>query len=228
MKFPLIRELATAYVVSDAINSMYKYNHRNVVVKNKDQFFILTAGDLLQLKLKEYNFSTKLSDIYLEKLPIIDKDENILDAISFLESSLEYIGVVNDDESFYGILTHTDIISNIDPETLIENYRMGDLINMNKYIQKVEKDVLASSVLEKMADSQGDCVVIVKNDKPIGIITIKDIMQLMKNHSDLTVTASFGITEVKVGDEIGIAIKRADDALYEAKNSGRNCIKINI
>ena len=48
---------------------------------------------------------------------------------------------INDDGSLYGIITHTDIISNIDPETLIENYRIGDLMNMNKQIQKVSKDV---------------------------------------------------------------------------------------
>jgi PleD family two-component response regulator len=31
-----------------------------------------------------------------------------------------------------------------------------------------------------------------------------------------------GSTEVQWGDVIGTAIQRADDALYEAKNSGRN------
>ena len=41
-------------------------------------------------------------------------------------------------------------------------------------------------------------------------------------------TASFGITIFKKGDTIDSIIKRADEALYEAKNSGRNkvCIKV--
>jgi len=38
------------------------------------------------------------------------------------------------------------------------------------------------------------------------------------------VTASFGLTEFRPGDDIDKLIKRVDDALYKAKNSGRNLI----
>lgn len=42
----------------------------------------------------------------------------------------------------------------------------------------------------------------------------------------LQMTASFGVTALHVGEEIGEAIKRADGALYQAKASGRNCIQL--
>jgi len=42
------------------------------------------------------------------------------------------------------------------------------------------------------------------------------------------ITASFGITQIKDGDTIDSLLKRSDDALYEAKASGRNCIKSKI
>lgn len=38
----------------------------------------------------------------------------------------------------------------------------------------------------------------------------------------LTVTASTGVTQLKQNESIRSAIKRADKALYEAKNNGRN------
>ena len=44
----------------------------------------------------------------------------------------------------------------------------------------------------------------------------------------LQVTASFGITQVKQGDTLEIAISRADEALYEAKNSGRDRVNIHL
>jgi diguanylate cyclase (GGDEF)-like protein len=43
--------------------------------------------------------------------------------------------------------------------------------------------------------------------------------------SDSGVTCSFGVTEFAYDDNEEVFIKRADDALYEAKNSGRNIVK---
>lgn len=42
---------------------------------------------------------------------------------------------------------------------------------------------------------------------------------------ELKITCSFGLSEVEEKDTIESFLKRADLALYEAKNSGRNCIK---
>lgn len=38
------------------------------------------------------------------------------------------------------------------------------------------------------------------------------------------ITASFGIAQYRAGEEIDVFIKRADDMLYQAKHSGRNCV----
>ena len=38
----------------------------------------------------------------------------------------------------------------------------------------------------------------------------------------ITITGSFGVTLYKSGEDIKETFKRADEALYEAKNSGRN------
>ena len=40
-----------------------------------------------------------------------------------------------------------------------------------------------------------------------------------------TVTASFGVAEYQVGETINQLLKRADQALYAAKNAGRNCVR---
>jgi len=42
------------------------------------------------------------------------------------------------------------------------------------------------------------------------------------NRSDLRVTASFGVAQVEKGDKVAATVKRADNALYDAKNSGRD------
>lgn len=47
------------------------------------------------------------------------------------------------------------------------------------------------------------------------------------NYKDqpISITLSIGVTEFKTGDDLETAFARADEALYAAKSSGRNCIK---
>lgn len=49
-------------------------------------------------------------------------------------------------------------------------------------------------------------------------------VQTMGFSVDRQITASFGLSEYRQGETIGDTIKRADDALYLAKNNGRNQI----
>lgn len=42
----------------------------------------------------------------------------------------------------------------------------------------------------------------------------------------LRLTASFGVTALRRGEDLGEAIKRADGALYQAKVNGRNCVEM--
>ncbi|MGK6314903.1 diguanylate cyclase domain-containing protein [Neorhizobium sp. DT-125] len=43
--------------------------------------------------------------------------------------------------------------------------------------------------------------------------------------SSVTVTASFGVAELAPGEDLAAAMRDADAALYEAKRSGRNCVR---
>lgn len=43
-----------------------------------------------------------------------------------------------------------------------------------------------------------------------------------------SISASFGVAEVREGDSMQDVIERADKALYLAKDSGRNCVKTEL
>jgi diguanylate cyclase (GGDEF)-like protein len=55
---------------------------------------------------------------------------------------------------------------------------------------------------------------------------LREAMQYQAWPHALTVTASFGVTALKPGEGIGIAIARADSALYRAKSNGRNRVEL--
>lgn len=46
------------------------------------------------------------------------------------------------------------------------------------------------------------------------------------NENEIKITMTFGVSEYKKGDLIDVTIKKADNALYKGKNSGRNIVEI--
>jgi len=53
---------------------------------------------------------------------------------------------------------------------------------------------------------------------------IRKQIQSLKHITAGGVTASFGVAEIKEDDTMKTLLRRADEALYEAKESGRNCV----
>ena len=59
----------------------------------------------------------------------------------------------------------------------------------------------------------------------IALENLKNILESLNHNIAKSVTASFGFTQVTDKDTLETALKRADKALYKAKDSGRNCIR---
>ena len=63
------------------------------------------------------------------------------------------------------------------------------------------------------------------------VFLAEDLRKKIGDHSfekDLKVTISMGLTEVQQGDDVSKWIERTDIALYEAKASGRDCVKTGV
>jgi len=198
MKFPLISDIASTNIVTvsvdvkitDAIDEMINQNHRNVVVVDNETFYIFTVIDVLNIQASKIPLDTPLSEINLDKLPLISRDQNVLDTLGYLNDKLEYICVLNRDKTLYGLITHTDITSNIDPDTLMDNFRLEDFLKLGRRVKWVEKDDITSTLLDSMVHGSFDNVIIVEDQKPIGILTTKDVMELIKNKNDLSLSVS--------------------------------------
>ncbi len=61
-----------------------------------------------------------------------------------------------------------------------------------------------------------------------GVIKAEEIRELVENTNfpeDIKVTVSIGVTKKEISDSIKVFLERADELLYKAKKSGRNCIR---
>ena len=136
MNFPVIGDIATISVVSldvssklsTALELMMKHEHRYIVVKDGQDFRLLGVMDIIKKQGENNALDATLKEMQLLKIPKIDKHQNILDAFELLSDTHEHVCVINSDKSLYGFVTQSDIIANIDPETLMENYKLQDLI----------------------------------------------------------------------------------------------------
>ncbi len=198
MKFPLISDIASTSVIhvditssiAEALDIMLEHHHRSVIVIDSDCFRILTVVDVLNIQENGSDLDMQLSELNLSKVPAITRDHNVLDTLEYLNNPIEYICVVNPDKTLYGLVTHTDITSNIDPDTLMDNYKLDDFLKLGRRMKWVKKDLITSDLLKDMIDESFDNALVVEDMKPIGILTTKDIVRLIKYKNDLALEVS--------------------------------------
>ncbi len=196
MHFPLISEITTTDVtaipetaaLSQAIELMLNSEHRHIVVTDESSYYLLSIYDVLRINRERIDKKIALNTENLAKLPTIHKDLNVLDALEYLSIDFEILVVLNDDNSLYGIITHADILSSIDPDTLMDNYRLSDLLKIKKRHRWVDKEILTCDIFNMMEKYNHDAIIIVEDKKPIGIVTTKDMLILLKEHKDLNLS----------------------------------------
>lgn len=134
MKFPLMEEIATISVISLSVNEtmmhalemMMEHEHRNLIVIDGFHYRLLNIMDIIKVKNENHNLQLKLSEFDLPLVNTIDKSKNILDALEFINGKAEYICVLNNDESLYGLASLSNIRANIDTDTVMDNYKLQD------------------------------------------------------------------------------------------------------
>ena len=176
--------------IADALDVMLTHNHRNVIVISSDCYKILTIVDVLSIQEKHLDLETPLSKLELSVVPEISRYKNVLDTLEYLNDSAEYLCVVNPDKSLYGLVTHTDITSNIDPATLMDNYKLTDFLKLGRRMKWVSADTITSVLLKEMVSGSFDNIVVVEKMKPVGILTTKDVMRMLQQKDDLELPVS--------------------------------------
>lgn len=194
MIFPKLGSIATTSVVSidinnkisDAMRKMFDSEHRNILVTEGDIFRLMGVTDILNMKSRGIDMESSLKDVELPLVPIVNKEKTVMHALEYLNCEVEYICVVDDEGELFGIISHTDIVSSIDPDTLMDNFCLLDFLKLGKRAKWVDKDIKTSELLCDMAKKSFESVVVIENLKPIGIFTTKDVIRVIEKNEDLS------------------------------------------
>jgi diguanylate cyclase (GGDEF)-like protein len=161
----------------------------------------------------------------LEKLAMNDHLTGALNRRSFLEKAQQELlrseryqrplGVVLFDIDYFKKVNDT------------YGHAAGDAVLV--FISQIVKDNIRSSDL--FARWGGEEFIILSPETDTNAITqisekIRQLLETSKPENAPGVTASFGITCCTKNEKIDNVIHRADQALYKAKENGRNCVKV--
>ncbi len=127
-------------------------------------------------------------------------------------------------ESLWLIMFDIDFFKKVNDEL---GHNMGDVV-LKEFSAVVKKLIRTRDILARWGGEEF-CIIVAEMDlKHIEQFTerIRDSIEKYNFSIDRTVTASFGIARYKYGETAEEFVRRADSALYEAKNTGRNRVVV--
>jgi len=216
--------------------NLYEFIHSldeiNRVVTLRDKNNHLKSFYINISKINSTNFLITFTDItQIEKIRAVTTKKAYIDGLTgvFNRNKLEEVFKEKVKDSKQYTLPLSMAIIDIDHfKNFNDTYGhlIGDevLIMLAKAINKsVRKD-------DFFARWGGEEFVILFDNTPIqgAILSADKIRMIVESLNHKTagkITASFGVTQFKDDDTIDTVFKRADKALYVAKESGRNCVK---
>jgi diguanylate cyclase (GGDEF)-like protein len=193
MNFIKLSEITTKHVkvvkdettLAEVRDTMLQSEHAFVVVERGESFYLLSVFELTGYLLR-HDVDMPLTEFSLtEPLPKVREDTYTNDVLSCLKEGTETLAVVDDKSRFVGVVLQPDLISSIDPETLIKNYRLNDLFKVKKRNRWIDKNVVLFDALHEIETKRYDAYLIVEERKPLGILTARDMLRLLKRGVDL-------------------------------------------
>lgn len=188
MFFPPIEDLATTDIVSvstqvsvnEALRRMAERKVRNIVVElESGRFGLITAPDLVRLRMSRANLDIPIGEVGHHPLPCIAMGNNILDVLEKFDDSAGCAAVVDASGGLYGIVSNTDILGSLDPQLMLQRQNLRDLLHRHE-IKTTPQDTPVGQVLAQLTEPD-DAVIVVDHGKGVGIVTTQDAIRLLQN-----------------------------------------------
>ncbi|MGD1838130.1 MAG: CBS domain-containing protein [Nitrososphaeraceae archaeon] len=168
--------------ILDARNVMMKYNiSRVVIVSKKGLVGIITEKDIVNF-IYSSNFNRRPNEIKLKEI-IKDKKPITVDANThlrtcaklMLDNNISSLIVTRKNSKEIGIITKTDIV-----EHYSKYYKRINKVKdyMTTIVLSISKNESVNEAMRILLDNKISRLLVINNDKLIGIITIRDLMPI--------------------------------------------------
>ena len=98
-------------------------------------------------------------------------------------NNVRHLVVVDDNDNLIGVVTQSNITRHLGREFLMKFKNVSQV--MNKSLYTVPKDEPLDKILPKMVDKAISCVIVAENERPLGIVTERDMARLLTERRDM-------------------------------------------
>jgi len=156
-----------------------------VVSKDKRPLGMFTVRDIVHLaQIGRAPSRPEISNWMGKPVLTVVADTDIDEAYEILKSHhLRHLVVVDTNENIAGVVSRTDIINHLESEYFTE---MKDISSvMHRELVTMHKAESVQAAVDTMAENAISCIVVVEQDRPVGILSEKDVARLFEAGRDL-------------------------------------------
>lgn len=157
-----------------------------LVLEDNEPVGIFTERKVVQLAAKKgLQLDTyAISDIMTSPVLTASRDMDIYSAYNILSThKIRHLVVVDQDNKLCGVATQSNIVDHLGYEYFIEFKKIFQVMTTN--LSTVSKDYSVEQTLQEMARTSTSCLLVAENERPIGIVTERDMTRLLIDGTDL-------------------------------------------
>jgi len=125
----------------------------------------------------------EVRDVMTSPVLTVNQNTYVYEAFNLARvNSVRHLVAVDDNDKMAGIVTQSNITRHLGREFLIKFRNVSHV--MNKSLYTVPKDESLHKILPKMADKSISCVIVAEDNRPVGILTERDMARLLTDRRD--------------------------------------------
>jgi len=174
--------------VSQAIRTMWTKNISCIVILEENKpIGIFTERNVAWFTAQRgaYVGDYEIRELMSSPVLTVNKDAGLYTAYNLFETKkIRHLVVVDNEDRVVGVVTQSNMIEHLGYEYFIEIKKVSQI--MTKILLTISKDITVYQALTEMARYSLSCLIIAQDDRPLGILTERDVGKLLVDYSDIS------------------------------------------